>query len=65
MLHTGMTTPLCGHCGRPVVGGAIYSGGLAYHIECTHGPSGPVSYQQTFTEERIRQIVQEELRRKP
>jgi hypothetical protein len=32
------TTPLCGHCGRPIVGGAVYTYGGVYHLECTQSP---------------------------
>ena len=64
MSTTGMTTPFCGYCRRPVIGGALYSGGQAYHPECTHGPNGPMSYQApTLTAEMVRQIVREELAR--
>jgi hypothetical protein len=59
---TGMTTPHCGYCGRPVIGPAIYAGGLAYHSECTRGPGGPQIYQAPpLTAEMVRQIVREEL----
>ncbi len=65
----GMTTPHCGYCGRPVIGPAIYAGGLAYHSECTRGPSAPTAYQGTYqapplTAEIVRQIVREELAHK-
>ena len=60
----GMTTPHCGYCGRPVIGSAIYAGGLAYHNECTRGPSAPTTYQAPqLTAEMVRQIVREELTR--
>jgi hypothetical protein len=60
----GMTTPHCGYCGRPVIGPAIYAGGLAYHNECTRGPGAQQAYQaQPLTAEMVRQIVREELAR--
>ena len=60
----GMTTPQCGYCGRPVIGPAIYAGGLAYHNECTRGPSAQMTYQAPpLTAETVRQIVREELAR--
>lgn len=40
------TTPICGYCGRPVIGFGAYNGGRAYHPECTHGPDyGKYIYQ--------------------
>lgn len=69
----GMTTPHCGYCGWPVIGlaiyagwpvigPAIYAGWLAYHNECTRGPSAPQTYQAPpLTAEMVRQIVREEL----
>ena len=61
----GMTTPICGYCQRPVMGCALYSGGQAYHPECTHGPSGRETYQAPqLTAEIVRQIVREELAHK-
>jgi hypothetical protein len=36
---SGSTTPLCGHCGRPVINTpAVVYGGVAYHTECTRSP---------------------------
>lgn len=66
-----MTTPYCGYCGRPVIGHAVYCGGLAYHPECTRGP-GAQQYAPMpampgctpvtpLTAEDVRRIVREEL----
>jgi hypothetical protein len=31
--------PLCGHCGRPIIGtAAVWHGSTGYHIECTQSP---------------------------
>jgi hypothetical protein len=38
MNTSGMTTPLCAHCGRPVIFAAVWHGGRAYHYECTQSP---------------------------
>ena len=33
------TTPLCGHCGRPVIGQpGVYCNGVMYHMACTRSP---------------------------
>lgn len=61
MNTTGMTTPICGYCGRPVIGAAIYHGGRAYHPECTRGPRAQPFQVPTLTAEMVRQIVREEL----
>ena len=72
MSTTGQTTPLCGYCGRPVIGLAVWDAGRAYHAECTHGPGGPLRYApmpqapgctplRQLTEEDVREIVREEL----
>lgn len=70
----GMTTPICGHCLRPVVGPAVYHGGAAYHPECTRGP---MHYAQMpadrpgcapatqLTADDVRRIVREELAKLP
>ena len=61
----------CGYCGRPVIGHAVYCGGLAYHTECTRGP-GAQQYAPMpampgctpvtpLTAEDVRRIVREEL----
>jgi hypothetical protein len=64
MINTGMTTPLCGHCGRPVIAGTVYFGGNAYHYECTQSPSGKQSFVPVqLSEEQIRHIVREEVAR--
>jgi len=63
-MNTGIQTmPSCGYCGRPVVGFANFQGGVAYHPECCHGPDyGKNIYPApVLTEERIRQIIREEL----
>lgn len=61
MNTTGMTTPTCGYCGRPVIGAAIYHGGRAYHVECTRGPGAQQFQAHPLTVETVRQIVREEL----
>lgn len=64
----------CQHCKRPIGGLVTYIGPWPYHYECTRGPGAnlnyapmapvpgcaPVSYP---TEDRVRQIVREELER--
>lgn len=52
------TIQTCMYCGRPVVN-AIYIATLPYHVECTHGPS----WQTAPTEDRVRQIVRDEIER--
>lgn len=51
----------------PVVANGIYHGGLAYHPECTRGPSATPTfapgYAGPLTAEQVRQIVREELAR--
>lgn len=41
------TVPLCGHCGRPVIGAsaqtAVYHAGAAYHWLCTQPPPAPAA----------------------
>ena len=63
----GMTTAICGYCGRPVIGFCVYDGGRKYHPECTHGPDYTKHNFQTPTlsAEQVRQIVREELSRVP
>ncbi len=40
-----MTTLSCQYCGRPILMGAVFgNNGDPYHLECTHGPSGPLKY---------------------
>ena len=69
-----MTTPLCGHCGRPVITHAVYYGGMAYHPECTRGqmyyahmpvdrPGCTPATQ--LTADDVRRIVREELAKLP
>ena len=67
------TTPICGHCGRPVLIQAMWHGGVPYHYECTRGPGAPLTYAplppdpegcrpaKMLTEEDVRRIVREEL----
>ena len=62
---------LCGYCGRPMVAGVqIY--GRMYHQECTHEPGflplqfepaplSPRHYTVPMDDERVRQIVRDEL----
>lgn len=63
----------CMHCGRPMLT-SVMVGGMLYHPECTHGPSYPTHYVtqpmltvQHYTvpmdDERVRQIVRDELLR--
>lgn len=53
----------CSHCGRPIGGVAYWIGSFVYHEECTRGPmfQQPAYMPQPLTEERVRQIVREEL----
>ena len=60
-MNIGITTPSCGYCGRPVIGSALYHGGLAYHPECTRGPNAQQFQAHPLTVETVRQIVREEL----
>jgi hypothetical protein len=65
------TTPVCGHCGRPVLGPAVWSGAVPYHAECTMPPQTPRYAPMPawpgceplvpMTEQRVREIVREEL----
>ena len=32
------TVPICGHCGRPIGGPAVWLGSQMYHPECTQSP---------------------------
>jgi hypothetical protein len=57
----GVTAPLCGYCGRPVIGNALYHGGRAYHPECARSPNAQQFQTQPLTAEIVRQIVREEL----
>ena len=44
MSDTVGTTPLCGHCGRPVLGQpAVFAGGVPYHIACSASPYGQIA----------------------
>lgn len=54
----------CAYCGRPAAS-LVWIGGMGYHLECTHGPGGSVTYTPPppMDDERVRQIVREELHR--
>lgn len=73
MSTSGSGGMLCGYCGRPMFAG-IAIGGVMYHQECTQGPgyvaptyrptpNGPPmpAWPVTMTEDRVRQIVREEI----
>lgn len=63
----------CTHCGAPIGGPMVWLGNFVYHEECTRGPGlKQPTYAQLppdptpriyggLTEERVRQIVREEL----
>jgi hypothetical protein len=65
---------LCAHCQRPAASG-VWLGQFFYHEECTRGPGWQTQYWGGYpsgtpavvppllTEERVRQIVREELER--
>jgi hypothetical protein len=61
---------LCQHCQRPAASG-VWIGSAFYHEECTRGPSYLPGYYNAMgctpyvplTEDRVRQIVREELER--
>lgn len=41
------TTPLCQHCGRPILGAVFYgNAGEPYHYECTQSPYANSMFQQ-------------------
>lgn len=46
-MSTGIT-PICGHCGRPVIGMAVYANGIAYHYACTRSPYEEQKFQPIF-----------------
>lgn len=48
------TIPLCGFCKKPIIGASSIYG---FHLECTKSPS----WQTMLTEERVREIVIEEI----
>jgi hypothetical protein len=64
----------CAHCGRPAMT-LVWVGGMGYHAECTRGPGWvqdtyqsppqpwgfPPPQWPALTEQRVRQIVREEL----
>ena len=66
-----MGTMHCAHCGRPAFS-LVWIGDRGYHVECLHGPgwvqdtyqSPPQPMWFGLTEERVRQIVCEELEKK-
>lgn len=60
---TGGTTPICGYCGRPVLAHSVFSGGAFFHLECTQSPNQTTYQPIPPTEDRIRQIIREELAR--
>lgn len=57
----------CAHCGRPIGGSAVWLGSFVYHDECTRGPGSYQAYAPLpryyggLTEQRVREIVREEL----
>lgn len=62
------TCPVCGYCGRPIGGNAVWVGSMCYHLECTRGPSWQQTYPSSatplvpaLTVEDVRQIIREEL----
>lgn len=57
------TTPLCGHCGRPVMADGRMAGLLVYHYECTLSPNARTFQPPSLTGDQVRQIVREELER--
>jgi hypothetical protein len=66
MSETTCIPMVCAHCRRPILGSAVMTngGGLFYHPECSQSwsmgwPPAPIDY------DRIRQIVREEIVRKP
>ena len=55
-------TPVCGYCGRPIIGLITWGYGVAYHYECTRGPSAPRTFGPLIlTEDDVRRIVREEI----
>lgn len=60
----------CAHCNGPIGGNAVWLGSFPYHEECTRGPTYHANYYRDMgcmpyvplTEDRVRQIVREELR---
>lgn len=54
---TGTTQVLCGYCGRPMATSVVV-GHMMYHAECVRGPH---QVEWPLTEDRVRQIVREEL----
>lgn len=67
MSALGTGAMCCMHCGRPMLT-SVMVGGMLYHEECTRGPGwqreyfqAPVTVSMPLTDERIRQIVRDEL----
>jgi hypothetical protein len=62
-----ITTPQCQFCGRPVLGFVVYGNdGEPYHGACAASPSGQTSGcepPQALTEEKVRTIVRDELKK--
>ena len=65
-------TPLkCSHCDRPIGGVQTWIGGFAFHQECAHGPGADMTlrpqvaatWPRPLTEDRVREIVREEMER--
>ena len=58
----------CAYCGRPAVS-LVWINGRGYHSECLRGPNyspqawSVPTYQPVITEDRIREIVREEISR--
>ena len=74
MNTAGTGAMICMHCGRPMLT-SVMVGGLLYHEECTRGPGWqhptytpppplpPRHYTVPMDDERVRQIVRDELQR--
>ena len=51
------TAPLCGHCGRPVIGQpGVYWNGIVYHMACTRSPykEADIDWSNTKEIDRMR-----------
>ena len=70
MIGAGTGAMLCAHCGRPMLT-SVFVGGMSYHPECTQPPARiyepapqyPWPAGPAVTEDRLREIVREELER--